>query len=413
MRTEDVHDVVRKHTIGDGLPIVVDPRRSCGSYVVDARDSKSYLDCMSMFASQPLGWNHPSFHEHLDRFSKLLPVKVALSDVYVQEYAEFVEAFAQITPDFKYYFFIDGGTLGVENALKYAFDYKMKKMGWSEDAHANELDVIHLEHAFHGRSGYTLSLTNTKPVKTWGYPKFRWTRLPNPVHANHQSDWRAEQTSLAIAQSALERGNVAAVIVEPIQGEGGDIHFRPQYLQGLRSLARDFDALFIVDEVQTGVGLTGKMWAYQHFDLDPDLMCFGKKTQVCGCCATNKVDEVTKHVFNESGRINSTWGGNILDMIRFTILIDIIQKEKWIENAAVVGEYLLEQLLRSNARIRNVRGRGLMIAFDPVSDRDEFHAKLSEKMLVLKSGDRSIRLRPPLTFSKEEADEAVRIIAGF
>jgi len=405
IRNEDVHDVLRKHTIGDGLPIIVDPLRSCGSYVVDARTGKKYLDCMSMFASQPLGWNHPSFNDHLDRFRPLLSVKIALSDVYVREYAEFVEAFKEITPDFRYYFFIDTGTLGVENALKCAFDYRMKKMGWDRDAHANVLDVIHLEHAFHGRSGYTLSLTNTKPIKTWGYPKFRWTRLPNPVTSND-----GEEASLAVAQSALERGNVAAVIVEPIQGEGGDIHFRPQYLQGLRSLARQYDALFIVDEVQTGVGLTGKMWAYEHFGLEPDLLCFGKKTQVCGCCATHKIDEVHKHVFNESGRINSTWGGNILDMIRFTILSKIIVKEKWVENAAKVGAYLLEKLHNVKAPIRNVRGRGLMIAFDPINDRDEAHARLGEKMLLLKCGDHGIRLRPPLTFSMEDADAVAGII---
>jgi L-lysine 6-transaminase len=403
IRNEDVHDVLRKHTIGDGLPIIVDPLRSLGSYVVDARTGTKYLDCMSMFASQPLGWNHPSFNDHLDRFRSLLSVKIALSDVYVREYAEFVEAFKSITPDFRYYFFIDTGTLGVENALKCAFDYKMKKMGWDRDAHANILDVIHLEHAFHGRSGYTLSLTNTKPVKTWGYPKFRWTRLPAPNDG--------EEASLAVAQNALERGNVAAVIVEPIQGEGGDIHFRPQYLQGLRSLARKYDALFIVDEVQTGVGLTGKMWGYEHFDLQPDLMCFGKKTQVCGCCATHKVDEVTKHVFNDSGRINSTWGGNILDMIRFTILSEIIVREKWVENAAKVGDYLLDKLRNANVPIRNVRGRGLMIAFDPI-DQGEAYCRLSDRMLMLKSGDRSIRLRPPLTFSMEDADEAVKIIAS-
>ena len=401
-----VFDTLGRHMLVDGFHLVMDLEKSHGSWIVDARDGRKYLDFYTFFATAPLGHNHPRLREatFVQRLGEIAVNKPANSDIYTTAFAEWVEAFGtHAAPDYlPHLFWIDGGALAVENALKAAFDWKVRK-NLAAGKGEKGSQVIHFREAFHGRTGYTLSLTNTKPVKTWGYPKFRWTRLPAPNDG--------EEASLAVAQNALERGNVAAVIVEPIQGEGGDIHFRPQYLQGLRSLARKYDALFIVDEVQTGVGLTGKMWGYEHFDLQPDLMCFGKKTQVCGCCATHKVDEVTKHVFNDSGRINSTWGGNILDMIRFTILSEIIVREKWVENAAKVGDYLLDKLRNANVPIRNVRGRGLMIAFDPI-DQGEAYCRLSDRMLMLKSGDRSIRLRPPLTFSMEDADEAVKIIAS-
>ncbi len=418
-RYDEVLETLKKYTIADGIQhIVVNPECSVGSWVHDSRTGKKYLDCMSQFASQPLGWNHPGFDHCAEKFKDVLKVKIANSDMYVPEYAEFVQAFADVTPDFKHYFFIDGGTLGVENALKCAFDWKMKKLGWRRDSDANRLDVIHLEHAFHGRSGYTMSLTNTKPVKTWGYPKFNWTRLYNPAYNGekhkHMPVEEREAKSLAQAKHALEGGNVAAVILEPIQGEGGDIHFRPEYLQALRKLATDYDAMFILDEVQTGVGLTGKMWCYEHFDIKPDMMAFGKKAQTCGFCATDKVEENHQHVFNQSGRINSTWGGNIVDMVRFCIIIEVIKKENLVENAQQVGDFLFHQLRMAGeegkAPIKNVRGRGLMIAFDPIGDRDEAFNKLSENMLCLKSGGHSIRLRPPLTFSISDASAAVDFI---
>jgi len=149
------------------------------------------------------------------------------------------------------------------------------------------------------------------------------------------------------------------------------------------------------------------MWAYEHFDVVPDMMCFGKKTQVCGFCATDRIDEVTSNVFNTSGRINSTWGGNIVDMVRFCHIMDAIQSEKLVTNAEKIGKNLMWNL-RTVEEIDNVRGRGLMIAFDlqSVKERDHMMSLLQKTMMVLKCGDRSIRLRPPLTFSGEDADLA-------
>ena len=169
--------------------------------------------------------------------------------------------------------------------------------------------------------------------------------------------------------------------------------------------------MLILDEVQTGLGITGEMWAYEHFDVVPDMMCFGKKTQVCGFCSTDRIDEIENNVFNTSGRINSTWGGNIVDMFRFSYIIDAIIDQNLIDNAKTVGKYLLNNLINIDY-IDNVRGRGLMIAFDlpDTESRDRMMTILSKDMLALKCGEKSIRLRPHLTFDKNDAEAATYFI---
>ena len=395
MSNTQVIETLRENILVDGFHIVVDQTRSIGSYVVDLNTGKKYLDCYSQFASQPLGWKHSAMIKAQAEMGYAGRVKLANSDMYSEGYADFVEKFSEITPDFKHYFFIEGGALGVENALKAAFDWKAKKLKYTHAVDINNLDIFHLKNAFHGRTGYTLSLTNTTPEKTALFPKFKWTRV--------EPDWEDIERRI--------HGEVAAIIVEPIQGEGGDNHFPPVFFKNLRRIADEHECLLIFDEVQTGMGLTGKMWAYEHFDVVPDMMCFGKKTQVCGFCSTERIDEIEDNVFNTSGRINSTWGGNIVDMVRFRYIVDAIQKEKLVDNAHNIGAHLL-WCLNTIRGLDNVRGKGLMIAFDLSSSelRDRMVELLQENMIVLKCGSRSIRLRPPLTFSDEDADTACRYI---
>ncbi len=406
-----VISVLDKHILVDGFHVVADLEKSKGSWVVDAETGKKYLDCYSQFASQALGWNCPALKERMAGVSSVH--KLANSDMYSQQYAAFVEEFASITPDFEHYFFIEGGALGVENALKAAFDWKIQKL---QNEHKQfvydtevELDVIHLYGAFHGRTGYTLSLTNTGALKTKWFPKFNWTRIGNPA-IRYERFHHIEHRSIQDAEKALEKGNVAAIILEPIQGEGGDNHFRIEYFKKLRELADQYEAMLILDEVQTGVGMTGRMWCYEHFDIVPDILCFGKKSQVCGFAATNRIDDIEDNVFNVSGRINSTWGGNFIDMIRATHIFQIIKEQNLVANAGEVGTYFLEQLRELG--LENARGRGLMLAFDLKSEqiRDEVMTRLSENMLALKCGSRSIRFRPHLTFSKEDVDTAISYI---
>ena len=394
MPNSKIIDGLSKHIITDGFHVVVDIDKSEGSWIVDAETGGKYLDCYSQFASQALGWNHPALVNAQFYLGRIAMHKLANSDMYSEEYHNFVERFASITPDFSHYFFIEGGALGVENALKAAFDWKAQKIGISSSEAINRMDIAHMYKAFHGRTGYTMSLTNTDRIKTKRFPQFNWTTM---FDVNTLGQYIND--------------NTAAIVIEPIQGEGGDNHFREKVFTELRHLADKHDAMLIFDEVQTGIGLTGKMWAYEHFGVVPDMMCFGKKTQVCGFCSTERIDEVKSNVFNTSGRINSTWGGNIVDMARFRFIIDAIEEENLVHNAENVGQHLLWNL-RFIKGLDNVRGKGLMIAFDlkDSKERDLLSSEIQKHMMVLQCGHKSIRLRPTLTFSKEDADLTSSII---
>lgn len=421
--SNNVIETLGSKILVDKKSIVVDLQKSQGSWLVDQRTGKQYLDCFSQFASQPLGWNHPKMVSQKDRLLDVVINKVANSDMYTTQYAEFVSKFSEFTEDFKYHFYICGGALAVENALKTAFDWKMKKMKIDSDKSANNLQVIYLKEAFHGRSGYTMSLTNNdnpKNPKVWGFPKFNWKKIHNPK-VWHELDGidnikakNSETIAIEEAKKILQKRNVAAIILEPIQGEGGDNHFRYEFLKSLRNLADEYEALLIFDEVQTGLGLTGKTWAYQHFGIVPDVLAFGKKVQVCGICAGPRLDDVKNNVFTEYSRINSTWGGNIVDMVRSTMHMEIIQEDDLISNAKETGDYFLNKIKNLYGKINNIRGRGLMIAFDlkDTEERNKVLDKLEENLLAIPCGSKSIRLRPHLDFSKIEADQAYEFISS-
>jgi L-lysine 6-transaminase len=425
----DVHRSLSRHILADGFDQVFDYEKSHGAWVHDSRSGREYLDFLTFFGSAPIGYNHPKMKhpEFLRVLHRVAQLKPALSDIYTVEYAAFVDTFSRLAiPAYmKYAFFIEGGALGIENALKTAFDWKVRRNRAKGMPGEKGSQVIHFREAFHGRTGYTLSLTNTDPVKTDYYPKFRWPRIDNPklrfpVDAEVERDVAvAEQRALDQIRKAFENNpdDIAAIIIEPIQAEGGDNHFRPEFLQSLQRVARERDVFFIVDEVQTGVGLTGKMWAHEHFGITPDALAFGKKSQVCGCLIGPKVDEEPENVFKVSSRINSTWGGGLTDMVRFGRFLEIIHEERMLDNARVVGERLLSGLRGIQGELgglmSNARGRGLMIAFDLPTPAQRGQAQkriIAAGCLVLTCGERSIRFRPPLNLTADEADAGVEMI---
>lgn len=424
-----VHEKLSKHILADGYDFVMDLEKSHGSWIVDQRNGDVYLDMFSMYASGSVGYNHPYIVKHKDWLGTMAINKPAMSDVYSKEFSDFVETFGRIAipPYLRYAFFICGGALGVENALKAGFDWK-SKINFNKGIKVEASKVIHFKQAFHGRSGYTLSLTNTKdPRKTALFPKFDWPRIENPklkfpkTEENLKETIELEKIAIQQIKNAIAKNphEIACLIIEPIQAEGGDNHFRKEFLQELRTICDENDIFFVMDEVQTGVGLTGKMWAHQHFDIIPDAIAFGKKTQVCGFLANpEKLDIIDDHVFKESSRINSTFGGNFIDMMRFKLILEIIENENLIENARVNGDYLLQQIqelaLEFPDKVSNPRGLGLMCAFDLPSDEERVGLikKLhhQEKMIILGCGEQSIRFRPHLTVTKEEIDEAIHRI---
>ena len=425
----EVHNVLSRHMLADGYDLVMDLKKSRGSWVFDSRRGRNVLDFFTNFASCPIGYNHPKMDtpEFRERIADAAINKPANSDIYTTYMAEFVETFARVAvpPSLsKHMFFIEGGALGIENAIKAAFDWKILKNFKKGSQSEKGTQVMHLRECFHGRTGYTLSLTNTAdPRKTQYFPKFDWPRIDNPklyfpANAASLADAeRREKAALEQAKNFLHerKDDVAAFIMEPIQGEGGDNHFRPEFFRAVRELCDENEMILIFDEVQAGVGITGKMWSFQHFGIEPDMFCFGKKTQVCGFASNDRIMEIAENVFTVSSRINSTWGGNLTDMVRSQRYFEIIDEENLVENTARIGEYFLGELERFAEEfpqlVSNVRGRGLMAAFDLPSGelRDKaLKAFMAHDVMVLSSGAQSARFRPPLNLSMEEAAEGVR-----
>jgi len=428
---DQVNETLSKHILADGFDLTYDMEKSQGAYIYDSKNKRTLLDFFTCFASVPLGYNHPKMINDEAFKNNLLQAALANpsnSDVYTQQYAQFVDTFSKHgIPDYlPHAFFIAGGGLAVENAIKVAMDWKVQKnfaKGYKEE---RGFKVLHFEKAFHGRTGYTLSLTNTLPDKTKWFAKFDWPRVSVPVVKFPLQDENLkianETEALSIAQVkqafADHKDDICAIIIEPVQSEGGDNHLREAFLIQLKALADEHDAFLIYDEVQTGVGLTGKFWCHQHFSekARPDIIAFGKKMQVCGILVGNKVDQVQNNVFKVSSRINSTWGGNLVDMVRSSQILQIIADDNLCENAEIVGQYLqegLHKLANKYDKMSNVRGRGLLCAFDFANKamRDAFIQKgMENNVMFLGCGNQTIRFRPALCIEKKHIDEGLAVM---
>ena len=425
-----VHETLGRHMLADGYDMVLDLEKSQGRRLHDSRSGRDYLDLFSFFATLPIGFNHPKMKDpdFLAALMRAALVNPTNSDIYSTEFAEFVEVFGRVAmrAHLPHAFFVAGGALGVENALKAAMDWKVRqnfRKGLKEE---KGHQILHFREAFHGRTGYTVSMTNTADPRKYQYfAKFDWPRVSNP-HLRFPVDaaelervQKAEATTLAEIRAAFaaRKDDIAAILLEPIQAEGGDHHFRTEFLVALKAIAHEHDALLIFDEVQTGVGLTGKFWAHEALGVQPDLLAFGKKMQVCGMLGGGRLADEPDNVFKVSSRINSTWGGNLVDMVRSMRYLQIIEEERLVENAATVGAHLLDKLQALEHEMpdvmSNARGRGLMCAIDlPDTDTRNRVADRAYELglMILGCGHRSLRFRPPLDITSPEIDEALGLI---
>ena len=424
---DNVHATLSKYMLADGFDFVLDTENSLGTKIIDARNGDSYLDFFTFFASSALGINHPKIKADFvkEQIANAAINKPSNSDIYTVQMAEFVNTFARVAkPSFmKYLFFVSGGTLAVENGLKVAFDWKVQKNFMKGYKSEKGQQIMHFKQAFHGRSGYTLSLTNTEPNKIKYFPKFNWPRITNPkiifpVEENLTAIKEQEVKAIDEIYFSLKNNqdDIAAIILEPIQGEGGDNFFRKEFFLKLREVADENEILLIFDEVQSGFGLTGKFWASEYF-VEPDIIAFGKKAQVCGIMVSPRIDEVPENCFHVSSRINSTWGADLTDMVRSKFIMEVIEEENLVENSFVMGKYLLESLQNVQKEfpklISNARGLGLMCSFDLPSTelRNKFrNLCYKEKLLLLGCGERSIRFRPPLNITIGDINDALNII---
>jgi L-lysine 6-transaminase len=426
-----VQETLSKHLLTDGYDLIFDMEKSNGVRIYDAKHNRTLLDFFTCFASVPLGYNHPKMMED-EEFKKNLFLAAmgnpSNSDIYTTQYAQFVDTFSRVgIPSYlPHAFFIAGGGLAIENALKAAMDWKVQKNFAKGYRKEKGLQVLHFDQAFHGRTGYTISLTNTLPDKTKWFAQFDWPRVSNPkikfpfTDDSYDDLLKREALSIAQIKNAFEvnKDDICAIIIEPIQSEGGDNHFRQEFLEQLRTICDENDALLIYDEVQTGVGLTGKFWCHQHFGekARPDIIAFGKKMQVCGILAGTKLDEIETNVFNVPSRINSTWGGNLVDMVRSSKIMEIVEEDNLCDHAAAIGQHLQDQLLKishRDERVTNVRGRGLLTAFDfPTKElRNKFVEKgMEQGVMFLGCGNQTIRFRPALIIQKDHIDEGLEVM---
>jgi L-lysine 6-transaminase len=424
----NVLGTLERHILLDGFKVVIDLEKSRGPYIYNAVDGRKLIDLYGFFGSMPVGFNHPYFdRDDVKRdLLRAAKVKIANSDVYSEGYAEFVETFARVVgfPPLDRYLFIEGGALAVENCLKAAMDWKVRK-NMTAGHGERGTQILHFRHAFHGRTGYTMSLTNTDPRKTDLFAKFDWPRVSCP-HIDYSLPESERHGDVIAREKKCEEEirdkidknkiDICAIIIEPIQGEGGDNHFRGEWLQTLRKICDGNEMLLIFDEVQCGMGVTGRTWCCRHFDVVPDLLAFGKKAQVCGVMAGPRLDEVRDNAFRLPSRLNSTWGGNFTDMVRSTHFMRIVNEEHLIENAGKVGAYFLDRLRELQTEfdlIKAVRGRGLFLAFDlpDAKTREEMWKGLFDLgVLALRSGEESIRFRPALDTTAQVVDEAIELL---
>ena len=250
MELSDIRKVISGSILADGMSPIIDLEKSHGSWLVDKVTGKEYLDLFSMFASLSIGYNHPYVLEQSERLKIAAINKPTNSDVYSLEMAEFIETFKRVAqPEYlPHAFFIEGGGLAVENALKVAFDWKRRK-NLAKGVSAKGEKVIHFKECFHGRTGYTMSLTDSPDKrKTMYFPKFDWPRITNPkitfpLDKNLDQVVALEDKAIAEIKDAISNNpdNIASMIIEPIQGEGGDNHFRCEFMQELRSIADEND----------------------------------------------------------------------------------------------------------------------------------------------------------------------------
>jgi L-lysine 6-transaminase len=421
-------DRVREVLVGDFLPMLVDVERSSGSYLWDEVRDGPVLDMGMYFSSAPLGHNPAAVTTASADLALRAAARVKPSN---PDFAnplldEFVADFRRVMmPDaMSHLFVIDGGALAVENALKVAFDWKAQVASIRD---TDALSVLHLRHAFHGRSGYTLSLTNTDPVKTAGYPAFDWPRVPAPA-LGEDGGPDPDGGELTVEEAAAleeieavlvaEGHRIACFVYEPIQGEGGDRHIGGRFLRAVEDLCVRHDVLTVADEVQTGGGLVGRRWAHEALGLAPDLVAFGKRLQVCGVLGGRRVADLATNAFVTPSRISSTWGGSLVDMVRFSLLYSAIDRDGVFDRAAALGPTMragLEDLATgSGGRLSAPRSRGLWGALSvetPELRNSVVELALSEgDCVLLPCGTRSIRWRPSLLVTENELARSFDVV---
>ena len=394
-----------------------------GPFCTDV-DGNLLMDFTSHVAAAPLGYNNPKIMDTLDEFDLVDPLKIAGQDFYVSSGHDpgseslpgptgLMDRLVELTSEYgmSTVFLSNSGAEAVENAIKIAYDH-------SEGGQYG----ITFDGAFHGRTLGTLSLNRSKAVHRRHYPE-----LPSIHDVPFCTDRGCTRASCDCGlltddgsrlrrmvdpeQGYLDPDEVAFIILEPVQGEGGYRIPSQAFGDEIAAVADEYDITLIADEIQSGLGRTGKMWASDHYRFEPDVISGAKALRVGATISRTEVFP------SETSRLSSTWGaGDILASLQGALTIDAIHEYDLLSNATNRGRQSLELLadgLRSHDSVVDIRGLGLMLAveFDTKARRDAVQqAALQRGLLTLGCGHSTLRLLPPLDVTEREIELGVELL---
>lgn len=395
--------------------IRIDFEKSHDSYIYDKNSNRHFLDFFGLYSSLPLGYSHPIFKGEGFRkeLNRVAGIKVPNCEVISDEAREFLQQFSKhkAMSGYRYFHFCCTGALAIEAALKNAIDQKGAK----------KPVIISLKESFHGINSYGGFVTDRFfPVSTRldGLPQPEWCcKIYNPkiIYKGNKIDEDAAKKGMErfikeFADYLDKYGpeNIAALLIEPVQSTYGDNYFSREFFNLIRRLCDEHKVCLIFDEIQTGFGATGEIWYFQHLNIEPDIVVFGKKSQVSGIM----VKENFSKTFETPVRLEVTWDGDLVDMVRSKYVLKAYEEYKIMDNVKKRNKELIDGL-KDISGLQNIRAAGLLVAFDfkMQKDRDLFFNRAVEKRFICnKTRDITVRFRPNLNISSEEVQEALRII---
>jgi len=370
--------------------ICYNPEKSFGNYLYDDFTNESYLDFFGMYASSVLGHNHKAFSEKsyingLINCSKIKVTNCEFKTKYSVLFDNNFTKFCNHNNYFTNFHYCCTGSLAVEAAIKTCLHYK----------NYDDLKVLSLKNSFHGANSFGVFVTDRK------YPAAKkLSGLPSGYLLQSEANIKRIET-------LLDENNITCVLIEPIRCSAGDIYADKLFFKKLRELCTKNDVPLVFDEIQTGFCATGKVWYFEHLDIIPDIVIFGKKCQVSGMMTNKRLSRIFDK--DNRTRLDVTFNGDVVDMHRCSQIIKVIKDKNLINNVRIQGAKIKSFLSElSNKTVVNVRGLGHIIAFDCTSteNRDNLITNLRKNNLLVNStGIKSVRLRPSLTLTDGEVKD--------
>ena len=371
--------------------IQIDFNKCHDSYLYDKKTNREYLDFFGMYASLPLGYNHSIFRteEFRNEYLRAGTFKINNCEFTSDETLEFDRMFTEYAGKgvFKYFHYTCTGALAVESAIKTCIEHN--------DCRAPK--VLSFNNSFHGINSYGGFVTSRFPgadARLEGFPEIFSIKV---------------DCDLNKVEEKLSSENITCVLVEPIQCSAGDIYYGKRFFKGLRDLCDKYKVPLVFDEIQVGFGGTGKLWYYEHLDITPDIVIFGKKTQLSGIMVKEELGSIFAP--GRGIRLEVTWDGDVADMIRCKYIIKAYERCGILYNV-IAQSALLREGLSEIKEIQNLRNCGLIMGFDLESReyRDIIVKNLYNNGLICnRTGEKSIRLRPNLNISRKEVMESLEI----